>query len=52
VSAGDRVRIKADGREGVVTASSRRAGCSCRTVFVRLERGEWAGKASELRRLP
>lgn len=45
---GDRVLLD-DGREGVVTAVVRTAGCGCVTVFVRLEHGEWAGAASELR---
>ena len=48
---GDRVQIRADGREGVVTGVVKTPGCGCSTVFVRLERGEWAGKSSELRRI-
>ncbi len=51
MSAGDRVVIRADGRQGVVTAVIHDPGCGCPTVFVRLERGEWAGKLSEVRRL-
>jgi hypothetical protein len=51
VTVGDRVQIREDGRKGIVTAMIKTPACSCMTVFVRLERGEWAGKPSELRRL-
>ena len=49
MTAGDRVVIRADGRQGTVTAVIRNPSCGCPTVFVRLERGEWAGKTSEVR---
>lgn len=51
MSEGDRVRVIADGREGVVTAVVKTQNCSCLTVFVRLARGEWAGTVRELRKI-
>lgn len=52
MTVGDRVELL-DGsrRQGVVTGVIQERGCGCATVFVRLEpRGEWAGRATEVRR--
>lgn len=55
MTAGDRVVIKVGrraGEAGTVTGVYREKGCGCSSVVVRLDaRGEWAGKASEVRRL-